>query len=66
MPQNIQAAAVRHVNVEQHEIPILFPQQVQSLVAAGSLPHGIDTRIGFEELLESGADHRMIIRDQYS
>jgi hypothetical protein len=66
MPQYVQAAAIRHVNVEQHEIPLLFPQQVQSLVAAGSLPHGIDARVGFEELLESGSDNRMIIRDQYS
>jgi hypothetical protein len=54
------------VNIEQHEIPILLPQQIKSLVAAGSLTHGIDARIGLEELLESGADHRMIIRDQYS
>jgi hypothetical protein len=44
----------------------LFSQQVESLVAARSLAHGIDSRVGFEELLESGADHRVIVRDQYS
>ena len=66
VPQDVQAAAVRHVNVEQHEIPILLAQQIERLVAAGRLAHGIDARIGFEELLESGADHRVIVCDQYS
>jgi hypothetical protein len=54
------------VNVEQHEIPILLTQLIEGLVAAGSLPYGIDARVGFEELLESGADNRVIVRDQYS
>ena len=66
VPQDIKAAAVRHVDVEQHEIPILFAQQVEGFVAARCLTHRIDAGVGLEELLESGADHRMIVRDQYS
>ncbi len=66
MAQDIEPAAVRHVNVEQHQIPLLFAQQIKRFVAAGGLAHGIDARIGFEKLLESGTDHRMVVRDQYS
>ena len=64
--QDVQAAAIRHVDVEQHQIPILLAQQVQSLVAAGGFAHGVDAGICFQELLESRADYRVIVSDQYS
>jgi hypothetical protein len=66
VPENVQAAAVRHVDVQQHQIPFLFSQQVEGLVAAGSLANGVYARVGFKKLLESGSDHRMIVGDQYS
>jgi hypothetical protein len=66
VPQYIQAAAVGHVNIEKHQIPIVLPQLIECLVAARSFAHGIDARIGFEKLLESRANHRVIVSDQYS
>jgi hypothetical protein len=66
VPQYVQTAAIGHVNVEQHEIPFLLAQLVESLVAAGGFADGVDARIGLEKLLESRSDHRMIVRDQYS
>jgi len=66
VPEDIEPAAVRHMNVKQHQIPFGFTQRIESLVAARRFAHRIDARIGFEKLLESGSDHRMIVCDQYS
>ena len=64
--QNVQSAAIGHVNVQQHQIPLVLAQLIQSLVAAGGLAYGIDARIRLQKLLEARSDHRMIVRDQYS
>jgi hypothetical protein len=66
MSQNIQTAAVRHVDIEQYKIPLVFAQLVQCLVAAGGFSDGIYAGIGLEKLLEPGPNHRMIVSDQYS
>jgi len=54
------------MDVEQYEIPFLFPQQIESLVATCSLANGIDARVSLQKLFESGANDRMIVGDQYS
>ena len=66
VPQDVQAAAVGHVDVEQHEIPILFSQQIERLVAACGLADRVDGGICLQKLLESCPDDRMVVGNQYS
>ena len=66
VPQNVQPASVRHVNIQQNQIPFRFTQCIERRIAAGRFSDCIDARISFEKLLESGSDHRMIVCDQYS
>jgi hypothetical protein len=66
MPQDVQAASVRHMDIEQDEIPLLLAQQIERLVAAGRFAYGVDAGIRFQELFESGANDRVIVGDQYS
>ena len=63
MPQYVEPAAIGHVNVEQDQIPLLFAQLIQSLIAAGGFTHSIDARIGFQELFEARSNHCVIVRD---
>jgi len=66
VPQNVEPAAVRHVNVQQNQVPFRLTQSIERCVAAGRFSDRIDARISFEKLLKSGSDHRMIVCDQYS
>jgi hypothetical protein len=66
MLQDVQAASVRHMDIEQDEVPLLLPQQIERLIAACRFAHGVDGRIRFQKLLESGANDRVIVGDQYS
>jgi hypothetical protein len=54
------------VNVEQDKIPILLTELVERLIAARRFADGIDASVRFEKLLESRADDRVIVGDQYS
>jgi hypothetical protein len=63
MPQNVEAAAVGHVDVEQDQVPFLFAELVEGLAAGGGLSDGVDGRVGLQELFESGADHGMVVGD---
>jgi hypothetical protein len=47
-------------------IPFLLPKQIERLVAAGGLANRVDGGIRLEKLLESGANDRVIVSDQYS
>jgi len=54
------------MDIEQNEIPFLLTQQIKRFIAAGGFADGVDARIRLEELLEPGANHRVIVGDQYS
>src|ERR1019366_2785143 len=59
-PQDVQTASVRHMDIEQDEVPLLLAQQIERLVAGGRFAHRVDAGIRFQKLLESGANHRVI------
>ena len=54
------------MDIEQDEIPLLLTQQIQGFVPAGSFTNGVDAGIRFQKLLESRANDRVIVGDQYS
>jgi hypothetical protein len=64
--QNVQAAAVRHMDVQQDQIPLLLPQQIERLIAARGLTDRVDGGVRLEKLLESGPYDRVIVGDQNS
>src|SRR5277367_5780419 len=66
VPQDIQPAAVRHMNVEKHQVPFLFTKLIQSFIAAGGFTYGVNIGIRLEKLLEARSNHRMIVFDQYT
>jgi hypothetical protein len=41
-------------------------KQIERFVAARSFSDGIDGRVRFKKLLETGANDRVIVGDQYS
>ena len=61
VPQNIETAAIGHVNIEQHEIPIFAPQRIERLVAAGGFADRSDGGVRFQKLLESRPDNGVIV-----
>jgi hypothetical protein len=66
VPQYVQAATVRHMDVQQYQIPVMLPQLVQGLVATRGFTDGVDAGIGFQELFEPRSDHGVIVGDEYS
>jgi hypothetical protein len=64
--QDIEPAAVGHMDVEQHQVPFLPAQYIQRLVAARGLADRVDRGIRFQELPESRSNHSVIVGDQYS
>jgi hypothetical protein len=66
MPQDVQSAAIRHVDVQKNEIPLLLAQLVQCFIAAGGFADRIYGGIGLKKLLETRPHHSMIVGDQYS
>ena len=66
VPQDVKTAAIGHVDVEKHEIPILLAQQIERLVAAGGLADRVDGGIRLQKLLETCPDNRMVVGNQYS
>jgi hypothetical protein len=66
MPQYVQPAAVRHMDIEQYQVPLLLAKQIQRFVPARGLSHGVDARVRLQKLLESRPNDRVIVGDQYS
>jgi len=64
--QDVQAAAVRHMDVEEDQIPLLLPKQIERLIAARGLADRVDGGVRLEKLLESSPNDRVIVSDQYS
>jgi hypothetical protein len=54
------------MDVEKDEVPILFSQLVERLVAACGLADRVDGGIGLQKLLKSCPDNRMVVGNQYS
>jgi hypothetical protein len=50
---DVQAAAVRHVDVKQQQIPAAFAQLVQRLFAGGRLTHLANRSIFLQQLHQS-------------
>src|SRR5262249_51298184 len=62
--QSIQAAAPRHINVEQNNVPSLLLRQFQCLTRIRGLSHNqVPKRFG-EDFLESVAQQFVVVRDQ--
>src|SRR5882672_3394983 len=64
--QDVDAAAVRHADVEDDQIPVLGAQPVERLAAGRGLADGADAAILDQKLLESGADYGMVVSEQHT
>ena len=65
VPEDVHAAAVRHADVEDQEFPLALPQPFEGLLAGrglADLAHGV---VLGEHLPKPGANHRVVVRDQY-
>jgi hypothetical protein len=63
VPEDVQPAAIRHMDVEKDQVPVLLAQRIERFVAAGGFAYDVDAGICLEELLKSGPDYRMIVCD---
>jgi hypothetical protein len=63
--QDIDAAAVGHVDVEDHQVPGAIAQLLQRLGPAARLSYGLDRAVLLQPAPQPGADHCMIVGHQH-
>ena len=63
--EDVHAAAVRHPDVEDQELPGALPQPFQGLLASCGLADFAHRVVLGEHLPKPGADYRVVVRDQY-
>jgi hypothetical protein len=61
VPQDIESTAIRHVDVEHHQIPMPAPQLIQGLAACSGLGNGVKRAVLLQIMAEARTDHGMII-----
>ena len=63
--EDVEAAAIRHMDVEQHQIPRLAAQLCEYFVTARRFTHVGDVGLLFQKLLVAGPYDCMIVGDEY-
>ena len=61
VPQNVDAAAVGHVDVEDHQVPLAVAQLLQRLRSGGGLSDRIDGTVLLQVVAQPRTDHRVIV-----
>src|SRR5437764_14808568 len=64
MPQDIDATAIGHIDVEDDEVPLTVAQLLQRLLTAARLCDRVDRPVLLQIVPEPGAHHRVIVRNQ--
>ena len=64
MTQDVDAAAVGHIDIEDDEVPVTLAQFLQGLRSRSRLPNFVDGPILLQIVSEAGPDHRMIIGNE--
>ena len=62
LPQHLQPAATRHGDVQNHDIPILFPNQVERFLGVPGLAESRAFKIVGQDLLQPVPHYRVIVR----
>ncbi|MGC4058279.1 MAG: hypothetical protein QM743_09200 [Chitinophagaceae bacterium] len=66
MAQDVQAAAVRHVDVEDHQVKALVAQGIHDLLPGGGLANATDLGVTLQELTQTRPYHGVIVGDEHS
>ena len=64
MTQDIESAAIGHVDVEDQKVPVAIAQAIERLLAAGGRAGLADRGVLSEELQQPGANYRVVVRYQ--
>jgi hypothetical protein len=63
MAQNVEAAAIGHVDVEDEQIPFSRPQAIERFVACSGLADFGDATVLHEKTSQASPNHWVIIRN---
>src|SRR2546430_1491899 len=66
VPQDIDATAIGHIDVEDDEVPLAVAQLLQRLLTAAGLGDRVDRAVLLQIMPEPGPHHRVIVRNQYA
>jgi hypothetical protein len=66
IPENVDAIATWHVDIQYQQVPSALAQLVQCLLASCRLVHFPDGLVVQEDLPQPGADYCVIINNEYS
>src|SRR6266853_3639375 len=66
MSQDVDATAIRHIDVEDDEVPLTVAQLLQRLLAAARLGDRVDRTVLLQVVPEPGPHHRVIVRNEYA
>src|SRR6267378_4686081 len=66
MSQDIDATAIRHIDVQDDEVPLTVAQLLQRLLAAARLGDRVDGTVLLQVVPEPGPHHRVIVRNEYA
>src|ERR1017187_9462283 len=61
-----QTILLRHAQIEQENVRLQLSEHLRTLDAVGGLAHDLDVVRHFEQLAETVAENRVVVRDQYS
>src|SRR5256885_16029253 len=66
VPQDIDATAIGHIDVEDDEVPLAVAQLLQRLLTAAGLGDRVDRPVLLQIMPEPGPHHRVIVRNKYA
>src|SRR2546421_11109600 len=64
VPQDIDATAIGHIDVEDDEVPLAVAQLLQRLLTAAGLGDRVDRPVLLQIMPGPGPHHRVIVRNQ--
>src|ERR1700730_18276070 len=66
MPKDIDATAIRHIDVEDDKVPLTVAQLLQRFLTAARLRNRVNRTVLLQIMPEPGPQHRVIIRNKYA
>src|SRR5215472_9157180 len=66
MPQDIDAAAIGHVDIQNDQVPMAVAELLQRFRAAASLGDCVNRTVLLQVMPEPGSHHRVIVSNKYA